>query len=925
MEFQRVKRSGPFSLTLQIQNNALPPDTGGDPDPDLNLHRPVTGEISISLQRNSELDYQMDFTFVADSEYLSFDTVSRSVTNATEFPVVIQFETHAANTCDPVTIRTAGNWFSSELRIPSADIVRSYTGILSSHDEDKVKNAIEEYYGTSLENTELRGKQPVSALLDYDQYLTVLNFLYEHGDYNSLQYSINEPRSVKKRVVEQDSVFQADSIQKLTEKVDAYAAHENLQSISVQDVIREALFDSWNFDSWDEDRTEIPDIHSVDEFASRFELTQHLQDTLSDENIAHLISTHYVADRTETDPDFAPQVPADDIAETVSPSEYDSQRDDAVWIPLGNYETRISALSPLVPTAVNRGDDTVIAHLLYSLANSIADEHQRNKICSAIYYKSSQLFEQSDFNEKIPVGKEGLIRSYVQRGYPYKSSKPAQAFEYYDAATQVFQEYESDLNPSATGEFLHAAEQALKAVIRKMRSTGDTETAAEHANQITDRISEAVEEFDERGTVAKLRAWKHGIHAAKAVNNGSFQQADAHLSQSITYFGTSNEENPRSPVSEDSVFTPLAAELQKTAVSGLFAESEGRFEDAGEQYGDAANEAEEKLDTPKVADKYHIWEQTADVKAALASGNVDTAVETVSAIQSDDVNVALAELSKLEMLVTLLEAYRGGSARDQSDIRRTFEATDVTVTPEKYTLQYDTKYSSGYSLLLSRQRSKQLNLEVGENEEFFRLIEDAITPTGLSEGGVTGAKSASDGGIQSEDTASDHLVTSSSSNASNPSVAVDESPDVESHSNDTPPAQDVDREYTETARLQRDPEFLQMIRDAYDECCAVCGIRRETPNGQPEVEAAHIKPVSDGGPDTLENGLALCRLHHWAVDNGWLAIDDEFRVLVRDAPEKDGYTDFEEYAGDPVHIPDNPDAKPSLSFIRYHREKFGFE
>ena len=24
---------------------------------------------------------------------------------------------------------------------------------------------------------------------------------------------------------------------------------------------------------------------------------------------------------------------------------------------------------------------------------------------------------------------------------------------------------------------------------------------------------------------------------------------------------------------------------------------------------------------------------------------------------------------------------------------------------------------------------------------------------------------------------------------------------------------------------------------------------------------------------TLENGLALCRLHHWAVDHGWLAIE----------------------------------------------------
>jgi len=70
MEFQRVKRSGPFSLTLQIQNDALTPDSGGDPNPDLDLHRTVTGEISVSIERNYEFDYPLDFTFGAHGDYL---------------------------------------------------------------------------------------------------------------------------------------------------------------------------------------------------------------------------------------------------------------------------------------------------------------------------------------------------------------------------------------------------------------------------------------------------------------------------------------------------------------------------------------------------------------------------------------------------------------------------------------------------------------------------------------------------------------------------------------------------------------------------------------------------------------------------------------------------------------------------------------
>ena len=185
--------------------------------------------------------------------------------------------------------------------------------------------------------------------------------------------------------------------------------------------------------------------------------------------------------------------------------------------------------------------------------------------------------------------------------------------------------------------------------------------------------------------------------------------------------------------------------------------------------------------------------------------------------------------ANLRVLITLFEEYRDGSARDPDGVRRAFEAADVSVTPEKYTLQYDTEYTTGYSLLLSRQRSKELGLDAGENTEFFQLIEDAITPTGLSETETMATESASDGGVQSERTDSTPPSTSRSTSTS-PSTAGT-----------------VDGEYTETARLQRDPEFLQTVREAYNERCAVCGTRRETPDGRPEVEAAHIKSVSDGG------------------------------------------------------------------------------
>jgi len=139
MEFQCVKRSGPFVLTVQLQHGAFNPDPDAGSNPDLDFSGPVTGELQISLVHETALEYPVDFTFSAHGEYLSFDTVTRSVPDASEFPVTVQFKTHAANRCDPVTIKTTDEWFSLKHRVPSADLVVSYTAILSSLNDTAVE------------------------------------------------------------------------------------------------------------------------------------------------------------------------------------------------------------------------------------------------------------------------------------------------------------------------------------------------------------------------------------------------------------------------------------------------------------------------------------------------------------------------------------------------------------------------------------------------------------------------------------------------------------------------------------------------------------------------------------------------------------------------------------------------------------------
>jgi len=126
--------------------------------------------------------------------------------------------------------------------------------------------------------------------------------------------------------------------------------------------------------------------------------------------------------------------------------------------------------------------------------------------------------------------------------------------------------------------------------------------------------------------------------------------------------------------------------------------------------------------------------------------------------------------------------------------------------------------------------------------------------------------------------------------------------------------------FTETRRRARDQAFVGLVKDAYNYSCAICGSSRETPAGNSEVEAAHIYPKRKGGSDDVRNGIALCKLHHWAFDTGWLAISDEHKILVKDAPNRDGYYEFKQLEGDSIQLPERSGTEPDPIFLREHRQ-----
>lgn len=152
-----------------------------------------------------------------------------------------------------------------------------------------------------------------------------------------------------------------------------------------------------------------------------------------------------------------------------------------------------------------------------------------------------------------------------------------------------------------------------------------------------------------------------------------------------------------------------------------------------------------------------------------------------------------------------------------------------------------------------------------------------------------------------------------------PAEEQDEREELPSNTTDAPTSSNEDLpledRYEKTIRNSTQA-FYEGVKDAYNNCCAICGRQRMTPEGNPEVESAHIHPREDGGCHELQNGIALCRLHHWAFDNDWIGIREDYTIKVRDAPDIKGYDDFKHLEGQELYLPEDPELHPAKEFIR---------
>ena len=121
----------------------------------------------------------------------------------------------------------------------------------------------------------------------------------------------------------------------------------------------------------------------------------------------------------------------------------------------------------------------------------------------------------------------------------------------------------------------------------------------------------------------------------------------------------------------------------------------------------------------------------------------------------------------------------------------------------------------------------------------------------------------------------------------------------------------------------RDIKFRLQIVPLYHYSCALCGVKMLLPSGVVLVEAAHIHQFAQSKNDDITNGMALCRNHHWAFDQGLWSIDTSFEIVVacgkfaEQAPNQTGLMSYQSKQLDFSWL--QPEHRPSQKNLDWHR------
>ena len=123
-------------------------------------------------------------------------------------------------------------------------------------------------------------------------------------------------------------------------------------------------------------------------------------------------------------------------------------------------------------------------------------------------------------------------------------------------------------------------------------------------------------------------------------------------------------------------------------------------------------------------------------------------------------------------------------------------------------------------------------------------------------------------------------------------------------------------------RKIRDASFRRQVCQAYDNTCAITGLKMVNGGGKAEAQAAHIWSVAAGGPDVVQNGLALSATVHWLFDRHLISLTDDYALLVSHNRVPGELRSLFEQQLQRIRLPKDRTFWPRPQYIQRHRAAF---
>jgi putative restriction endonuclease len=112
--------------------------------------------------------------------------------------------------------------------------------------------------------------------------------------------------------------------------------------------------------------------------------------------------------------------------------------------------------------------------------------------------------------------------------------------------------------------------------------------------------------------------------------------------------------------------------------------------------------------------------------------------------------------------------------------------------------------------------------------------------------------------------------------------------------------------------------FRMVVMDTYQRRCAVTKEK-----ALPTLQAAHIRPVAEGGRHLVTNGLLLRADVHALLDRGYVTVTPsyEFRASRRLREEFDNGEEYLAMQGSELWLPKGADDRPSRESLEWHNDE----